>query len=472
MSSTYSTSLRLELMATGDQSGTWGTTTNTNLGTLLEQAITGVLSVAEGDTTLTLTTVNGGSDQARNAVVNLTGAMTNGRNVVVPTANKLYLIKNSTTGGFSTTVKTAAGAGVAVLPGTNRWVYCDGTDVVAGDSNLQTLSLTALSPATNDTLALGTTALGWSDLFLASGGIINWANGDFTLTHATGMLTANGAIVSSGSSVGYTAFQAISTEAAAAAGPVIDLYRNSASPAANDVLGQAIFNGQNSTPAKKEYADISALIVSPTAAAEGGALQLSTILAGTVAPRAVIGAGLYTAGATGGDKGVNTINASTYYKDGGYGVITQGTTVATTSGTTVDFTGLPVGVKMIAIMFNGVSTNGTSNILVQIGSASGGFETTGYSSMVGQSGAGILGTTGFLITQTMAAAYVRMGMAVLSNMTSNTWTQMGVVGDSSNTVNPAVGSGVKTLSSTLDRVRITTVSADTFDLGSVNVAYW
>ena len=114
MTSTYSPALRLELMATGDQSGTWGTTTNGNLGTLLEQAITGVVSIAQGDATLTLTTSNGASDQSRNAVINLTGAMTAGRNVVVPTSNKLYLIKNSTTGGFAVTVKTVAGSGVAI----------------------------------------------------------------------------------------------------------------------------------------------------------------------------------------------------------------------------------------------------------------------------------------------------------------------------------------------------------------------
>jgi len=133
MASTYSPSLRLELMATGDQSGTWGDTTNTNLGTLLEQAITGFLSVAQGDVAnLTLTALDGASDQSRNMVVELTGAMSAGRNVVVPTAEKVYLIKNSTTGGFSVTVKTAAGSGVAVLPSASQWVYCDGTNVVAG----------------------------------------------------------------------------------------------------------------------------------------------------------------------------------------------------------------------------------------------------------------------------------------------------------------------------------------------------
>lgn len=193
MTSTFSPSLGIELMATGDQNGVWGVTNNSNLGTLIEQGITGVLSVAQGDTTLTLTATQGASNQARNAVVNLTGAMTGDHDVIVPTANKLYLIKNSTTGGHNTTIKTVAGTGIAVLPGTNRWVYCDGTNVVDGQNNLQTLSLTALSPATTDTLALGTTSLMWSDLFLASGGVVNWNNGDVTITHAANTLTFGGA---------------------------------------------------------------------------------------------------------------------------------------------------------------------------------------------------------------------------------------------------------------------------------------
>jgi hypothetical protein len=158
MASTYSTSLRLELMATGDQSGTWGDTTNTNLGTLLEQAITGVLSVSQGDAELTLTSTDGASDQARNAVVNLTGAMTSAQNVVVPDANKLYLIKNSTTGGFSVTVKTASGTGVAVPPGSSRWVYADGTNVVNGLTGNQAANA-FLAGYTTTATAAGTTTL-------------------------------------------------------------------------------------------------------------------------------------------------------------------------------------------------------------------------------------------------------------------------------------------------------------------------
>lgn len=210
MASTYSTSLRLELMATGDQTGTWGATTNTNLGTLLEQSITGVLSKAMADADQTLTNLDGASDEARNAVVDVTGALTGAKNVIVPAANKLYLAKNSTSGGYAVTFKTTAGTGVAVAAGTAQWVYCDGTDVVQGLSGtlaaqaaasvaitggsiagLTTLTMAsgAATPATNDAAALGTTSLMWSDLFLASGAAVNFNNGNVVLTHSSGILT-------------------------------------------------------------------------------------------------------------------------------------------------------------------------------------------------------------------------------------------------------------------------------------------
>jgi len=219
MTSSPSTSLRLELMATGDQSGTWGDTTNTNLGTLLEQSITGYLSKAMADTNQTLTSLDGASDEARNMVVEVTGALTGTKNVVVPTAEKIYLAKNSTTGGFAVTFKTSAGTGVAVAAGTAQWVYCDGTNVVQGLSGtmaaqaasavaitggtiagLTTLTMAsgAATPATNDAAALGTSSLMWSDLFLASGGVVNWNNGDVLITHSANTLAFTGA------SSGYT----------------------------------------------------------------------------------------------------------------------------------------------------------------------------------------------------------------------------------------------------------------------------
>ena len=333
MASTYSTSLRLELMATGDQSGTWGDTTNTNLGTLLEQAITGVLSVAQGDVAnLTLTNLNGASDQARNAVVNLTGAMTAGRNVVVPAPNKLYLIKNSTTGGFAVTVKTPSGTGVTVPAGTARWVYADGTNVVDGISG-------PLSPSANDAQALGFSGTAWADLFLASGGVINWNAGNVTLTQSANALAfagvTSGVSMDGALSLSTTAAGTLqtltSTDAGATVGPVLDLYRNSASPAASDILGQVIFNGKDSAANKQEYASIPAAVGAPTSTSEDGAIDSYTTVAGTRALRASVGAGAYMAGATGGDQGAGTVNATGLYVNGV--LVRSGGLVLLTSGT-------------------------------------------------------------------------------------------------------------------------------------------
>ena len=104
MASTYSANLRLELIGTGEQQGTWGSTTNSNLGTLLEQAIGGYESITVldvGDTTLT--TANGATDQARNMTLNLIGTISAARNVICPAAEKIYIVKNATTGGFAVT---------------------------------------------------------------------------------------------------------------------------------------------------------------------------------------------------------------------------------------------------------------------------------------------------------------------------------------------------------------------------------
>lgn len=193
MTSTFSTALRLELMGTGDQTGTWGVTNNTNLGTLLEQSITGVLSVAQGDTTLTLSANNGASDQSRNAVLNFTGAMTAGRNVVVPTSNKLYLVKNSTTGGFSITVKTAAGTGVAIVSSSSQWVYCDGTNVVQG------LSGTLATQAASAVAITGGTITGITDLAVADGGtgLSSGTSGGVLAYTASGTLASSGALTAS-----------------------------------------------------------------------------------------------------------------------------------------------------------------------------------------------------------------------------------------------------------------------------------
>ena len=157
--------------------------------------------------------------------------------------------------------------------------------------------------------------------------------------------------------------------------------------------------------------------------------------------------------------------------------ITSGTAQATTSGTSIDFTGIPSWVKRVTVMFNGVSTNGTSAMLVQLGD-SGGVETTGYLSMSGARdiAGGVLGasaiTTGFVTQYIGAATSIFNGKFTLNNLSGNAWVGDGVGNNNTATAYVYFYSGSKTLSDTLDRVRITTVNGtDTFDAGSINILY-
>jgi hypothetical protein len=126
--STYSQSLKLELIADGEQAGTWGDTTNKNLGTLLEQAITGVVTITMTDADYTLSNLNGLSDEARNAVIIASGTNTAIRNIIAPLVPKEYTVVNNTTGGFAITIGASTGTTVTIGNGTAQNVYCDGTN--------------------------------------------------------------------------------------------------------------------------------------------------------------------------------------------------------------------------------------------------------------------------------------------------------------------------------------------------------
>ena len=165
-----------------------------------------------------------------------------------------------------------------------------------------------------------------------------------------------------------------------------------------------------------------------------------------------------------GSAGVTTNSGAVY--DG-----IQSDTAQTATGTAVDFTGIPSWVKRITVMFSGISLNGTSSPLIQLGD-SGGFETTGYlaSSSAGASGVVTTAyTTGFGIRQTVAAD-TSSGSISFTNLTSNVWVGAGAL-----TINGSSFchvAGTKTLSDTLTQIRITTVNGtDTFDAGSINILY-
>ena len=153
----------------------------------------------------------------------------------------------------------------------------------------------------------------------------------------------------------------------------------------------------------------------------------------------------------------------------GASLITSGTAVASTSGTSIDFTGIPSWVKRITVMFSGVSTNGTSNLQVQVGNGS--IVTTGYSGSCA-SGATVAGNaSAFIFTVNIAGGSTVSGVAVIQSLNGLTYCQLGNSGGNSGNIVASSG-GAVTLSSVLDRVRLTTVNGtDTFDVGSVNILY-
>jgi hypothetical protein len=153
------------------------------------------------------------------------------------------------------------------------------------------------------------------------------------------------------------------------------------------------------------------------------------------------------------------------------GAITSGTAVASTSGTSIDFTSIPTWVKRVTVMFNGVSVSGTSLIQIQIGS-SGSVESTGYTSSSSYSAGDATSTTGYLATALGNATYSISGALEIKNISGNIWTLSGVNAWTAGTSGAVMCAGIKTTSSTLDRVRITTVNGtDTFDAGSINILY-
>jgi len=427
MPSTYSTNLGIELIATGEQSGTWGATTNSNLGTLIEQAISGYASqaITDGaDTAITLP--NGATGVARNMSLELTGTLTAARNLIVPAKKKLYFIYNNTSGGYAVTVKVSGLTGVSVPNGKKMVLVCNGTDVVEAINYASTLGASTLTASTGTITTLGSTSAvigsptdgnkgsgsinaealyvggvavgtgngsvtsvdvsGGSTGLTTSGGPVTgsgvitiagtlaaasggtgqtsyttgdllYASGTTTLskladiatgnalisggvgvapswgkialtTHVSGTLpvanggtgvtasTGTGSVVLNTSPSLSTSATLALTDAGAGVGPSLTLDRNSSSPADNDALGSVIFTGRDSGAATQQYAEIGAVALDVTAATEDGAITFKTTQAGSSAERMSLQGGLVMSGATGGDKGSGTINATNLYVNG------------------------------------------------------------------------------------------------------------------------------------------------------------
>lgn len=130
---TYSTSLQLKLITDGTESGTWGNSTNTNWN-LMEQAVTGVQSITMINADYTLSVVNGASDEARNAVLVVSGTNSAIRKIIAPLVPKVYMVYNNTSGGYAITIGGSTGSVATIPSATTCFVYCDGTNFYSGTS--------------------------------------------------------------------------------------------------------------------------------------------------------------------------------------------------------------------------------------------------------------------------------------------------------------------------------------------------
>jgi len=212
MASTYSTNLALELIGTGDQAGTWGNTTNTNLGTLIEQAISGYVTqgVTTG-TTATITIPNGSTGVARNMYIELTGTGGSGTVLLVPSNKKLYFIYNNSSGAV--TVRVSGQTGISVASTEKKILVSNGTDIVdattyiisGGSANLTTLTAasanitTLTATSANITTLTGTTFgnTGTTNLRGVSGNITTLTGTSATITNisSTSLTISNETVI-------------------------------------------------------------------------------------------------------------------------------------------------------------------------------------------------------------------------------------------------------------------------------------
>jgi len=156
----------------------------------------------------------------------------------------------------------------------------------------------------------------------------------------------------------------------------------------------------------------------------------------------------------------------------GASVITSGTAVASTSGTSIAFTSIPSWVKRITVMFQGVSTNGTSNLQIQLGTgATPTYTTSGYSGTCSQAGGNTTMSAAFVVNSNVQAAATYSGIITICLVSGNIYAESGTL-NSSTAINGCFSGGSVSLAAALTAVRITTANGtDTFDAGSINILY-
>lgn len=317
--STYSTNLALELIADGDQTGTWGTTTNTNLGTLIEQAISGYVTQACTGGTDTITIPNGTTGVARNMFLELTG--TGGGTLVVPSNKKLYFIYNNTSTAI--TVKVSGQTGVSVPAAAKIVLVSNGTDVVVATNYMSSLTLgSALPVASGGTGATSATAYA-----VLTGGTTSTG-----AVQSVASVGTSGQVLTSNGAGALPSFQTITSFVSG----MIMLWSGSS---ASIPSGWVLCNGSNSTPDLRD--------------------------------RFVIGAGsTYAVGATGGSANAIVVSHTHTATDSGH-IHTYTTRRTSKSGNDTPY--------MLSDPNNGENQNGDGTFNTNSGTANISVSTTGSS---------------------------------------------------------------------------------------------
>jgi|5_EtaG_2_1085323.scaffolds.fasta_scaffold05149_3 hypothetical protein len=327
---TYVNDLRLKEIATGDESGTWGTSTNTNLELIAEAFSFGTEAITTNADTHTTTIADGSTDPGRSIYLKYTGTLDSACTITIGpnTVSKLWFIENGTSGSQNIIISQGSGANVTIPAGDTKAVYSDGAGSGAAIVDAFA-SLNVVDLKVEDDLTITDNLTFSSDSAVITFG----ADGDTTLTHTdgtgltlnstnklcfndasqfiqgssatvlslgatdeidltataidvNGTLDVSGAITSSAGATITTAdntnqLTLVSTDADAAVGPVLDLYRNSGSPADDDFLGKINFRGRNDNSQDVDYGYLSYFIADASDGTEDAFMQLGIMKGGS-----------------------------------------------------------------------------------------------------------------------------------------------------------------------------------------------